>query len=90
MVENRESPHVPGSTLYPVPSTLYPLFIDGAADDAAFGMLDEVKDQVTLRTGLVFGFDGLQGVGVVEAAGVEGAIDVLNEVDLLIGESAST
>jgi len=64
-------------------------FVDGTANDASFGRFDEIENEVALLAGGVVGFDGAQGIGVVESARVECSVDVLDEENLLVGEATS-
>ena len=63
--------------------------VDRAAHDAPLRGFDEIEDQIALFARFVFRFDGLDGVGIVQAARVERAVNILDEKYLLVREATT-
>ena len=58
--------------------------------DTPAGRLDEIEDQIPFLARLVLGLDRFQRLRIIQASGIQRAIDVLNQEYLLIRESPAT
>ena len=66
------------------------LFVDRTSYDTPAGRLDEIEDQIPFLARLVLGLDRFQRLRIIQASGIQRAIDVLNQEYLLIRESPAT
>ena len=61
-----------------------------ATHDTSLGGADEVKDERTLVALGDLLLDHTEGFGIVEPTLVEGAVDIVDTEDLLVGEATTT